>query len=196
MSHGRLKCPAVCPSLCLSVCLSYVSTLSRFFFFVSGVDRVPVLGIKKPVAQNVLQPSPRTPNFNVEVVGPREHTAQGEYKPVSAMAHVEALSTLKLWGAGGLARTQRLFMNRLLYSQHRNPISNRNKNDKLGEEEKGKPPTTQNTQSHSSCKVHLGGLLELVKIAQRRYNSFSIFRSCVQYILLRRVCKPPSPIES
>ena len=40
------------------------------------------------------------------------------------------------------------------------------------------------------------GLLELVKIAQRRYNSFSIFRSCVQYILLRRVCKPPSPIES
>ena len=47
-----------------------------------------------------------------------------------------------------------------------NPISNKNKNDELGEEAKGKPPTTQNTQSHSSCKVHLGGLLELVKIAQ------------------------------
>ena len=77
-----------------------------------------------------------------------------------------------------------------------NPISNKNKNDELGEEAKGKPPTTQNTQSHSSCKVHLGGLLELVKIAQRRYNSFSIFRPGVQYILLRRVCKPPSPIES
>ena len=94
----------------------------RFVLFVA--DRVPVLGIKKPVAQNVLQPAPRTPNFNVEVVGPREYTGHGEYKPVSAMAHVEALSTLELGGAGGLARTQRLFMNRLLYSQHRNPINN------------------------------------------------------------------------
>ena len=49
----------------------------------------------------MLQPSPCTPNFNVEVVGPREYTGQGEYKPVSARAHVEALSTLKLGGAGG-----------------------------------------------------------------------------------------------
>ena len=81
-----------------------------------------MLGIKKPVAQNVLQPSPRTPNFNVEVVGPREYTGQGEYKPVSARAHVEALSTLKLGGAGRLAQTHSLFMNRLVYSQHRNPI--------------------------------------------------------------------------
>ena len=88
-------------------------------FFVFVADRVPVLGIKKPVAQNVLQPSPRTPNFNVEVVGPREYTGHGEYKPVSAMAHVEALSTLKLGGAGELAQTHSLFMYRLLYSQHR-----------------------------------------------------------------------------
>ena len=106
------------------------------FFFVFVVDRVPVLGIKKPVAQNVLQPSPRTPNFNVEVVGPREYTGQGEYKPVSAMAHVEALSTLKLGGAGGLARTETLFMNRLFYSHHRNPISN--KNEKMKNLERGR----------------------------------------------------------
>ena len=71
---------------------------------------------------------------------------------------------IEIGGAGG--RLKHILCNRLFYSQHRNPISNRNKNDKLGEEEKGKPPTTQNTQSHSSCKVHLGGLLELVKIAQ------------------------------
>jgi hypothetical protein len=102
----------------LSLCL-----LSKFVVFVFVADRVPVLRIKKPVAQQVLQPSPRTPNFNVEVVGPREYTGHGEYKPVSAMAHVEALSTLKLGGAGGLARTQTLFMNRLLYSQHRNPFN-------------------------------------------------------------------------
>ena len=87
--------------------------LSKFVVFVFVADRVPVLGIKKPVAQNVLQPSPRTPNFNVEVVGPREYTGQGEYKPVSAMAHVEALSTLKFGGAGGLARSRSFFMNRL-----------------------------------------------------------------------------------
>jgi hypothetical protein len=70
---------------------------------------------------------PAPPNFNVEVVGPGEYTGQGEYKPVSAKAHVEALSTLKLGSAGGLAQTHSLFMNRLFYSQHRNPINNKNK---------------------------------------------------------------------
>ena len=78
VSHGPLgRCLSVSLSLCLSVCLSYVSLPSPGFF-VSGVDRVPVLGIKKPVAQNVLQPYPRTPNFNVEVVGSRVYTGQGE----------------------------------------------------------------------------------------------------------------------
>ena len=39
-------------SVSLSVCL--MSRCPHRFLFVSGVDRVPVLGIKKPVAQNVL----------------------------------------------------------------------------------------------------------------------------------------------
>ena len=63
-------------SVSLSVCL--MSLCPHQVFFVSGVDRVPVLGIKKPVAQNVLQPYPRTPNFNVEAGGTRVYTGQGE----------------------------------------------------------------------------------------------------------------------
>ena len=65
-------------SVSLTVCLMSLCPLQVLFFFVSGVERVPVLGIKKPVAQNVLQPYPRTPDFNVEVVGTRLYTGQGE----------------------------------------------------------------------------------------------------------------------
>ena len=150
-------------------------------FFVFVADRVPVLGIKKPVAQNVLQPSPRTPNFNVEVVGPREYTGHGEYKPVSAMAHVEALSTLKLGGAGGLARTQTLFMNRLLYSQHRNPINNKNKEKhKRGEEEKAKPPTTQSRKQQERVFVMCSSIYRFMSWAHCQ-KSPTLIRKCLAW---------------
>ena len=66
-------------------------------------DRVPVLGIKKPVAINVLQSFPRTPNSNVDAAGPQVYTGQGEYKPVSALASVKALPTLKFGLRGAFA---------------------------------------------------------------------------------------------
>ena len=97
-----------------------LSTRAAILFLCFVDDRVLVLGIIKPVATNALQPFPRTPSFNVEVVGPRVYPCQGEEKRVSALARVNALSTLKFGGAGELARTHSLFMNRLLYSQHRN----------------------------------------------------------------------------
>ena len=59
------------------------------------------VGNKKTCCTKCASTLPRTPNLNVEVVGTRVYTGQGEQRPVSALAHVKALSTLKFGGVGG-----------------------------------------------------------------------------------------------
>ena len=97
------------------------------------------------------------------------------------MAHVEALSTLKLRGAGGLARIHTLFMNRLLYSQHRNPINNKNKEKhKRGEEEKGKLPTIQSRKQQERVFVMCSSIYRFMSWAHCQ-KSPTLIRKCLAW---------------
>jgi hypothetical protein len=150
-------------------------------FFVFVADRVPVLGIKKPVAQNVLQPSPRTPNFNVEVVGPREYTGHGEYKPVSAMAHVEALSTLKLGGAGGSCPNPNTFHEQAFifptpepYQQQKQRKTQTWRGGKGKAAHNTKPKTTRKSVRHVQLDLSIHVLGTLPKIPYPDTKVFSL----------------------